>query len=160
MNLFAHLTKFTCPMPRQEAMDRVQNTLKEDRAIRLSPIRATENELSFSVKPDLFPGHNSFCPDVNIRFNDSETGTDAQVMSSVKKPTRIIFLVFAFLLAAIEILLLCWYFRSALENNIVLLIPVIMLVFSFVMTFIGLRRSSRDVLYLIRTALQPDAISE
>ena len=160
MKLFHYVTNCSSSLQKQEAIARVQSALTSDRAMRITPIRATENELFFSVKNTYFLEKNSFIPDVRIQFCDTETGSGVETVCSLKRIARIFFTVMTALLAALEILLLCWYFSRKLDDSVVLLIPVIMIVFSCLITFFGLRLSSRDVLYVIRAALKPDAVSE
>ena len=159
-SLLAYTRKYHSPLPKQEAIARVQDALEADRAMRITPIQATENELSFGVKNAILLEKNSSLPDVCIHFSRTAAGTEAETVCSLKRVTRVLFTVFTVLLAALEILLLCWYFRRSLDFGVVLLIPVIMIAFSILLLFFGLRLSSRDTLYVIRTALQPETGSE
>lgn len=159
-SLLAYTRKYHSPLPKQEAITRVQDALEADRAMRITPIRTAENELSFGVKNAILLEKNSFLPDVCIHFSRTAAGTEAETVCSLKRVTRVLFTVFTVLLAALEILLLCWYFRRSLDFGVVLLIPVIMIAFSILLIFFGLRLSSRDTLYVIRTALQPETGSE
>ncbi len=160
MSLFSHVAVYSSPLPPQEAMARVRSPLEANRAMRITPIRTAENELSFGVKTAYLLEKNSFLPDVRVHFSRTAAGTDVETVCGLKRITLVLFTVFSVLLAVLEILLLRMYFRDALENNIVLLIPVIMIAFSVLMVYFGLPLSSRDTLYVIRTALQPESGSE
>ena len=63
-SLLAYTRKYHSPLPKQEAIARVQDALEADRAMRITPIQATENELSFGVKNAFLLEKNSFLPDV------------------------------------------------------------------------------------------------
>ena len=160
MSLFSHVAVYSSPLPPQEAMVRVRSALEADRAMRITPIRSAENELSFGVKNAYLLEKNSFLPDVRVHFSRTAAGTVVKTVCGLKRVTQVLFTVFSVLLAALEILLLCMYFRGSLDSGVVLLIPVIMIVFSVLMVYFGLPLSSRDTLYVIRTALQPGSGSE
>ena len=154
--LFSYINNYNSPIPKQEAMDRVQKAFTDDRAMRISPIRATEDELAFETKPDYYLEKNAFLPEVAVRFEDADTGTTVQTRCQVKRIIRIFTLCYSALLAVIELLLLTMQLRGTLDNPLLLLLPVIMFGFMCTMTFFGLRLSSRDVLFVIRTALQQE----
>ena len=155
-SLFSYNKVFTCPDAKTDAMARVHKAFTEDRAMRLSPIRASEDELSFETKREYLLEKNSFYPEVSIRFRDADAGTAVQTTCRVKHYVRIFAYCFAALLICIELLLLIMLFRGNLDRAFLLLIPVIIFVFACAMTFFGIRFMSQDVLYVIRTALQPD----
>ena len=58
--LFSYNTVFSCPYAKADAMARVHKALTDDRAMRLSPIRAAEDELTFETKREYLLEKNSF----------------------------------------------------------------------------------------------------
>ena len=154
--LFTCNTFFSCPYAKAEAMARVHKAFTDDRAMRLSPIQASEDELTFDTKREYLLEKNSFYPEVSIRFRDADAGTAVQTQCRIKQLVQIFAYCYTVLLALIELLLLIMLFRGTLSSPLLLLIPVVLFVFQCTMTFFGIRLSSRDVLYVIRTALKQD----
>ena len=160
MKLFSYCHSILTPLSKREAMERVRDALTKDRAMQLSSIRSTENDLYFSVKNSCFLMKDSFIPDVRVHFNESTNHTDVETICSLQRVPRVFFTVLAVLWTAAEILLLWICFSGSLDYNILLLIPVIVIAFLILLTLFGLRLSSRDTLYVVRTALQSEAISD
>ena len=145
-------------LSKAECMYRVYRAFAEDRALSLTPILASEDEISFQVKyPDVM-GHKSFLPKVRIAFAQVESGTRIEAVFSLKTPSRVwhwipvcflglglsIFVVFFFL---------SWFVKGVFLWEIPLCLLGMLCVLS-VMAFVGLRLSSRDILSVITDAVK------
>lgn len=141
-----------------ECIYRVYRAFTEERALKLTPILASEDEISFCVKnPDVL-GRNSFLPKVRIVFAPVERGTKIKTVFSLQKPSGVWgWIGCCFIGLVLTAFVLAFFYNWFVKGAFLWQFPVVMvcmLCVCFVMAFFGLRFSSRDILYVITDALK------
>ena len=161
--LFTRNMVFSCPYAKAEAMARVYKALAHGRVVNTTPIKVSEGALSFTVKNvnsnsmfSIFWAVNKLNPEVTVQFRKSETGTEVQTVCRPNQAHRVIYgLIMIY--AVFPELFFCFI---RLHGQTLVLSCFLILFFNFVFLglpgFFSLRFFSKDVLYVIQDALQPD----
>ena len=145
-------------LSKAECMYRVYRAFAEDRALSLTPILTTEDDISFRVKyPDVF-GHNSFLPKVRIAFAQMEGGTRIEAVFSLQMPSGVWgWIGCCFIGLVLTAFVLAFFYTWFVQGVFMWQFPVVMvgmLCVCFVMAFVGLRFSSGDILSVITDAVK------
>ena len=161
-SLFSCNKVFTCPDAKAEAMARVRKALAGGRVVNTTPIKVSEDSLSFFVKRRdfrinaIFTEESFYNPDVTVQFRKTKTGTEVQTICRLDPAIRVTICLTMIFAVFLE-LFFCFI---RLHGQTLVLSCFLILFFNFVFLglpgFFSLRFFSKDVLYVIQDALQPD----
>ena len=161
--LFTQIKKYDSPLPKQEAMARVRKALAEDCVVNTTPIRVSEDALSFFVKRFniiYISEERNLYLDVTVQFRKTKTGTEVQTICRPHPAIRVINCLIMILMVFLE--LFCCFIRL-LDQKMDphwFLIPILFFVIIGLTGFLSLRFSSRDVIDVIHAALYVASGSE
>lgn len=84
---------------------------------------------------------NSFAPKVELLVD--EMGKTAKITLELKKPVKVIFSIFCLLATTMEILLVYFAVTSKVTERLILLLPIGLALFAYLMLFVGFNLSSK-----------------
>ena len=134
---------FLCDKSTSYATDSLINTLQHNMSLNARISSVASNEFSFNVYPTFFLERNAFLPNVHVVVVPNDGGSICVFEYSLKKETKILFVIYVVIALIFETLLLL-YFKH-LSSPLLLLIPLGLIVFAAVMTFCGLYVSSTQI---------------
>ena len=152
---FHYIKTLHCALSRPEAIARVQETITKDKTLCIAQWNVTSDELSFALKQPFGLVYNSFLPHVRVTFREIASGTELTICCRLQKTTRVIQLVYLLLGAAMELGMVVTCLIAKASSPALLVLPGI-LAFSVILSYFGLRLSSRDILQQITSAVQLD----
>lgn len=97
------------------------------------------------IRNDIFAPRNSFIPDIRLKIVTDEQGTRAQVCLRLKTAVLVFASVYMTIAALFQILLFVMALMDEVIFSIVLFLPSLLVLFMFLMTFIGGYFSARRV---------------
>ena len=151
-SLLAYTRKYHSPLPKQEAVARVQNALQQNESVRIHRMTASDRELRFAQKQD--PAfRNSFLPDIHVLFSDLEAGSQARIECRVKLFIRIFCIVYFLGCAQSLIFALMLLFTGRDGAVLYALISLAMLLFCYGLSYFGLHYGAKKAVSVIRKAL-------
>ena len=160
MNLFNYVSTIDSSFPKQESMELVKQALASNPKWRFAFLRAETDMISFSVRSKHISSFSAFCPDVTVAFNESGTGTSIQTIYRLKEGTRIMLPSVAAIMSILIIYNLIMTINGTFHGITIFLPPILLLLAVCLLSFWGMYLPSRDICYVIRTALQSAAVSE
>lgn len=84
---------------------------------------------------------NSFAPKTELLVD--EMGKTAKITLELKKPVKVIFSIFCLLAATMEILLVYFAMTSKVAEHLILLLPIGLALFAYLMLFVGFNLSAK-----------------
>ena len=84
---------------------------------------------------------NSFAPKTELLVD--EVGKTAKITLELKKPVKVIFSIFCLLAAAMEILLVYFAITNKVTEHLILLLPIGLALFAYLMLFVGFNLSAK-----------------
>lgn len=84
---------------------------------------------------------NSFAPKAELLVD--EMGKTAKIILELKKPVKVIFSIFCLLAATMEILLVYFAMTNKVTEHFILLLPIGLALFAYLMLFVGFNLSAK-----------------
>lgn len=113
--------------------------------------------ISYSVQNYSLFYHNSFLPNVSIRyFSNQGKSNQIDIWFELKKPTRYLIVIYCILAIIFEIAMIMFVISGHMLLSPVVFLPLVLFLFSYVLSFIGLRQSSKIALRMILEAFSPE----
>ena len=84
---------------------------------------------------------NSFAPKAELLVD--EMGKTAKITLELKKPVKVVFSIFCLLAATMEILLVYFAVTSKVTEHLILLLPIGLALFAYLMLFVGFNLSAK-----------------
>ena len=153
MPLFEKVNSMKSPIPKQEAMTRVQDALSGSRNWRFISMQASEDALSFSVMSRRFGRFSAFCPDVRIQFGESDAGVSVRTLCRTKEQIRVMLPMAAGIFLLLEVFNLIMVMRGTSPGIAALALPILLLVLLGVLTVLGLRLPAKEIRQTVEKAL-------
>ena len=95
---------------------------------------------------------NSFAPKAELLVD--EMGKTAKITLELKKPVKVIFSIFCLLAATMEILLVCFAITNKVTEHLILLLPIGLALFAYLMLFVGFNLSAKAKLKEIENVIK------
>ena len=153
MPLFEKVNSMKSPIPKQEAMTRVQDALSGSRNWRFISMQASEDALSFSVMSRRFGRFSAFCPDVRIQCCESDAGVSVRTLCRTKEQIRVMLPMAAGIFLLLEVFNLIMVMRGTSPGIAALALPILLLVLLGVLTVLGLRLPAKEIRQTVEKAL-------
>lgn len=153
MPLFEKVNSIKSPIPKQEAMARVQDALSGSRSWRFISMQASEDAISFSVMSRRFYRFSAFCPDVRIQFDESDAGVSVRTLCHTKEQIRVMLPFAAGIFLLLEVFNLILVMKGTSPGIAALAFPILLLVLLGVLTVLGLRLPSEEIRRAVEKAL-------
>lgn len=150
-----YTTSFPCVCTVQQATKKILETVTCQRN-NLKIVESYYNgfqTIVLSASTDGYVYYNSFMPIVNIGMREVYDETQVSILFELKRSTKILMSLFAVLTLLFEITLLVLWIMNQLAIIGLLCLPLGMLIFSYVLSSVGLFFSSKAVLRIVFAAL-------
>lgn len=132
---------------------------KNSKFFAMQKIQEQSTVLALRVLPqDLF-FHNSFVPDVYIELSTLQHGCLLNFKFALKKSVKLLFAIFLSFLIAFEIILVIMVLLGRLGISPVIFLPFFMIFFMSMLSIVGLKLSSHQILQVITAALPQELTS-
>ena len=160
MRLFETVSTVECPFPKPAAMERVREALSGSRNWRFISMQTFEDALSFSVMSRRFGRFSAFCPDVSVRFDESDAGVSVRTLCRTKEQIRVMLPIVAGIFLLLEVFNLILVMRGTSPGIAALALPILLPVLLGVFTAAGLRLPAREIEQTIQGALSHNPEAE
>ena len=160
MRLFEIVRTVDCPLPKPEAMARVQQAMSGSRNWRFISMQTSEDALSFSVMSRRFDRFSAFCPDVRIQFDKSDAGVSVRTFCRTKEQIRVMLPIVAGIFLLLEVFHLVLVLRGTSPGIAAIALPILLPVLLGVFTAAGLRLPAREIEQTIQSALSRNQEAE
>lgn len=145
MRLFTVVKNFTCKTSADDTLNPLPSALMEDNILNANVTDISSNGISFQVESPNFLVRNAFRPMVHIGIKNSEVGSSGKIKYSLSKGTKIIMAILFSIAMAFEGLLLILLLMNQLVSPLFLLLPAGLILFTAIISILGLYVSSHAV---------------
>ena len=156
-SLFTLNRSIDTSMPVQEAMDRVQQAIGNNRNLRCTPVRTADNSLSFSVGSKHYTRVTSFCPEATVKFDASVMGTTIRTTCRSKEQIRIMLPAVTVLFLILEIYNLILSLNGNAPGIAAFLIPIFLIFLLGSLTYLGLHFPAKEIDRTIHNAFSQNS---
>lgn len=150
-----YTTNFPCFFTLQEAMKRIAETV----ACHHNKLKVIETyytgiqKITLSAHTGGYVYYNSFLPIANIEMRELDGQTHVSILFELQKSTKIFMSLFAVFALLFEITLIILWIMNQLTTHVLLCMPLLMMILSYILCNAGLYFSSKGVLRILFAAL-------